>query len=197
MLKAVNLCFGYDKKTQIVNNFNLEVQDGEIVGLTAPSGHGKSTISRLLACQLKPDSGYIEYDGEREFKKNEYYPVQLICQNPETAVNPRMKMKDILNEGYEVPDETLRNLGIRKDWLSRYPSELSGGELQRFCIARALGPKTKYLIADEISTMLDANTQALIWEILLKEVRRRNISLIVITHSEELAKRVCDRIIEV
>ena len=85
-------------------------------------------------------------------------------------------------------------LGIRREWLSRYPRELSGGELQRFCIARALGEGTRFILADEISTMLDLATQKEIWLFLLEETRRRGIGLIAVSHSEGLLREVCTRI---
>ena len=77
--------------------------------------------------------------------------------------------------------------------MNRYPQELSGGELQRFCIARALGRDTKFLIADEISTMLDMITQSQIWNFLLKETKERGIGLIVVSHSEPLLARIAER----
>lgn len=75
------------------------------------------------------------------------------------------------------------------------PAELSGGEMQRFCIARVLGPETKFLVCDEISTMLDAVTQAQIWQFILETAKERNLGLIVVTHNMALAEKVCDRII--
>ena len=90
----------------------------------------------------------------------------------------------------------MEGLGIERDWLNRYPAELSGGELQRFCIARALGEKTKFLLADEISTMLDLITQSQIWNFLLEEVKCRKMGLLVVSHSGELLERVCTRIVD-
>jgi len=102
----------------------------------------------------------------------------------------------ILNE-YWKPDESFRKMmGIKEDWLSRKPNELSGGELQRFCIARVLGLQTKLLIADEISTMLDAITQAQIWAILLEHIKRENLGCVVVTHNVALAERICTRQID-
>ena len=87
-------------------------------------------------------------------------------------------------------------LRINKDlWYSRWPNELSGGELQRFCVARVLGPKTEFIIADEMSTMLDAITQAQIWNVLLDQVKRRNLGLLVISHNMALADKLCTRIV--
>jgi peptide/nickel transport system ATP-binding protein len=80
--------------------------------------------------------------------------------------------------------------------MSRWPAELSGGELQRFCIARVLGPATKFLICDEISTMLDVITQAQIWQLVQMVAAKNNLGMIVVTHNMALAKKVCDRVIE-
>jgi peptide/nickel transport system ATP-binding protein len=104
-------------------------------------------------------------------------------------------MSKILREAWTPDAELLRAMGIEEEWLSRWPSELSGGELQRFCIARALGPQTRVLICDEISTMLDVITQAQIWELVLRMARENGLGLLVITHNEALAARVCERIV--
>ena len=117
-----------------------------------------------------------------------------VCRH--RLLNPRWKMYRTLNEAWQPDDEFLHELGIEKAWLTRYPAELSGGEMQRFCIARALAPETQFIIADEISTMLDVITQAQVWNLLLKVLNERRIGLIAITHSPELAERVCDRVID-
>ena len=89
----------------------------------------------------------------------------------------------------------MEKLHIEREWMERYPSELSGGELQRFCLARALRPETKILLCDEITAMLDLVTQAQIWEFLLEESRRREMGMLVVSHSEALLEKVCTRII--
>lgn len=195
MLEAKHISFGYTKDELILEDISLSFGDNEIVGIIGPSGCGKSTFSRIIAGYLKPAKGRVFFDGKPLPKKG-YSPIQLIYQHPENAVNPKWKMHQILEEGGEIDDETLSKLGIKKDWLTRWPSELSGGELQRFCIARALGKETKYLIADEMTTMLDAITQASIWEVVVAQVRERNMGMIVVTHNHALADRICDRIID-
>ena len=104
-------------------------------------------------------------------------------------------MEGILCEGWTPDAELLRDMGIEREWLKRWPAELSGGELQRFLIARVLGPETKFLICDEISTMLDVITQAQVWETLLRAADRQRLGMLVVTHSTALAKRVCTRIV--
>ena len=99
-------------------------------------------------------------DGKPLSEYGGYCPVQLIWQHPEEALNPRLKMKHALKQGGGVSPRIAEGLGIQDEWLERYPSELSGGEMQRFCIARALGEQTKFLLADEITSMLDMITQS-------------------------------------
>ncbi|EGO63923.1 ABC transporter ATP-binding protein [Acetonema longum] len=194
LLEAKNISYRYRQGPWILKEVTLSVGEGEQVGLVGPSGYGKSTLSRILAGYIKPASGEVLLDG-RELPTEGHSPVQLIYQHPEKAINPLWRMKDILNEGW-VPDQRiLDSMGIEPGWLERWPSELSGGELQRFCIARVLGPKTRFLIADEMSTMLDVITQAQIWELMLRIVEERRMGLIVVTHNKALAQNVCTRII--
>lgn len=193
ILEGKNLTFAYDEKEgKILKNVNLKIESGERVAILGPSGFGKTTLCKILGGYLKPDSGEVLLDGKPLPSKG-YCPVQMIWQHPEKAVNPRLRMRNVLLEGKHVEERIIRELGIEQDWLNRYPQELSGGELQRFCIARALGQDTKFLIADEISTMLDLITQSQIWNFLLSEVTRRKIGLIVVSHSEALLDRIATR----
>lgn len=195
-LEARNVSFRYDKHSSwILKDINLTVKAGERVALVGPSGYGKSTLSKILAGYEKPEEGEILWDG-KPLPKTGYCPVQMIYQHPEKAVNPRWKMKKTLKEGWEPDQKTLDDMGIEAAWLERWPTELSGGELQRFCIARVLGPETKFLICDEISTMLDVITQAQIWRKVLDVVEKNHLGLIVVTHNMALAKKVCNRIVE-
>lgn len=195
-LEAKNVSFRYaDKSRWILKEVDLTVQTGEKLALVGPSSCGKSTLAKILAGYEQPCSGTVLLDGQ-PLPQTGYSPVQMIYQHPELAVNPRWKMSKIINECW-TPDETvLKTMGIDQEWMSRWPTELSGGELQRFCIARVLGPDTKFLICDEISTMLDVITQAQIWQLVLQIAERNRLGLIVVTHNPALAGKVCDRIIE-
>lgn len=190
-----NINFKYKDNTPLIlKDLDLGLDSRERVALVGSSGCGKSTLAKIIAGYLKSDKGEVLLEGKK-LKDNGYCPIQIIYQHPENAVNPRWKMKEILNEGWNPDKELLDEIGIEESWFNRWPSELSGGELQRFCIARALGPETKFLICDEISTMLDVITQAQIWNLLLKISKERKIGMLIVTHNIELAKRVSDRII--
>ena len=193
-LEVKDVSYSYDNHKTILDHINLTVESHERVGILAPSGIGKTTLCKIMAGYLKPDQGEILVDGNPLPKKG-YCPVQMIWQHPEKAVNPRLKLKEISADGDNVEPRIIQELGIEQDWMNRYPQELSGGELQRFCIARALGERTRFILADEISTMLDLITQSQIWEFLLKEVKRREIGLIVVSHSEPLMQAVSTRTI--
>lgn len=195
-LDAKNIYFRYDKKLPwILENQSLTVNKGERLALLAPSGYGKTTLAMLLAGYLKPTKGEILLDGKPLSSKG-VCPVQLIYQHPEKAVNPRWRLRKVLEESGQIREDMLDAFGIERAWLDRFPIELSGGELQRFCVARALLSGADYLICDEISTMLDVITQAQIWNVILKEAEKRNIGIISVTHNRNLASRIATRIID-
>lgn len=193
-LEAKKVSFRYHKKQQwVLRGLDLAVEQGECVGLLAPSGYGKTTLAMLLAGYLKPSEGEILLNGiPLSFKG--VCPVQLICQHPEYAVNPRWRLRKVLEESGQIREDMLASFGIEKEWLNRFPRELSGGELQRFCVARALMSGPSFLICDEISTMLDVITQAQIWNKICEEAEERNMGVVVITHNRSLAERLCSRI---
>jgi peptide/nickel transport system ATP-binding protein len=197
MLVGEQLSFRYSPRHPwILRDFNIAIAPGEVVGLMGPSGFGKTTAGKLLAGYLTPIQGKVRVNHQPLPLKG-YSPVQLIFQNPELAVNPRWRVGQILQEGYSPMPELLEALGVHPNWRDRYPHELSGGELQRIAVARVLNPTTRYLIADEMTAMLDANTQALIWQAVLSYTRTHQVGLLVISHEIALLKRLCDRIIDV
>ena len=194
MLEIKNISFRYDPNRWIFNNINLILKPGEIVGLYGKSGSGKSTFAKVISGYLKPDKGTVSIDGVTYIQKGRN-PVQIIGQHPEKAINPRWRMHKVLEESGTFNDETLMQFGISKELMNRYPSQLSGGELQRFCLARTVVPETKYLIADEMTTMLDTINQAQIWETVLQVVKQRQIGMLVVSHELALLKRICNSIL--
>ena len=196
MLEAKDLSYRYGEDSPVLCNVSLRVADGERLALLGPSGRGKSTLALLLAGYLPLQKGTITLDGA-SLPKDCYNPIQLIYQHPEKAMDPRWKVGDTLREAWDVPEELLTAIGAEPDWLTRWPHELSGGQLQRLSILRALSPKTRVLIADEITASLDPITQAQIWSVILREIEKNCTMLIAITHNEALAQRICTRMVHI
>lgn len=195
-LEAKNIYFRYDRKQPwILEDCSVRVDRGECLAISAQSGYGKTTLAMLLSGYIKPVKGEILIDGKVLPEKG-VCPVQLIHQHPEKAINPRWRLKRVLEESGKIDADVLHAFGIEHEWLDRFPRELSGGELQRFCVARALMSGADYLICDEISTMLDVITQAQIWNVVLEEAKKRNIGLIAVTHNMHLAKKIATRIVD-
>lgn len=193
MLEARGVCFRYGPRDPfVVRDFDIAIRPGEVVGLSGPSGRGKSTVGRLLARHLRPTAGSIGVDGATP-PPSGFNPVQFLSQSPVFAVNPRWKIGRVVTEAWTPDEETALLFGVRPAWFDRFPHELSGGEMQRVTILRAVAPATRYLIADEITSMLDPIAQAEIWRALLDIVKRRSIGILAISHDGELLKRVARR----
>lgn len=196
MLNVENLSFSYDGKKEILKDVSLSLERGEILGLMAPSGFGKSTLGKAMAGYLKVEKGKITVDGLDINDLSGFLPVQMVHQAPEKNVNIRWKVEKILNEGWQVNEDVKEKFGIEDSFLKKFPTELSGGELQRICIARVLSSETKYLIADEVTTMLDSITQAQICHLLRHFARKHDLGILFISHNEALIDAICDRKID-
>ena len=191
-LKAENLSFKYPSaKDYLLKDVNIELDNKKIIGLIGDSGSGKSTFCKILSGYITKYEGNVTFDGKPLPKKG-FKPVQLIYQHPEKVMNPKWKMKQVLEESWDVDDEFLKEFGIQKSWLTRFPQELSGGELQRFSVVRSLNPKTQFLIADEMTTMLDAITQVQIIDSVLKIVKERKMGFMLVSHDMPLVDAICD-----
>ena len=197
VLQAKDVSFHYKESgPMILDRISFEVQEGERVGLRGKSGIGKTTLCRLMAGYEKPLSGQVLLDGRPVADYRGCCPVQMVWQHPETVVDPLLRLGTTLDEAGQVEERLKRELHIEEGWLERFPSELSGGELQRFCLARALHPGVKFLLCDEISAMLDLVTQAQIWQFLLAEAKRRSLGLLVVSHDDSLLEQVCTRVVD-
>lgn len=196
-LEIKDVTFRYKKDgAEILNNFSLSLSSNERVGIFAPSGFGKTTLCKIIAGYLKPKKGEVFLDSKPLSSYKGYCPVQLIWQNPELALNPRLPMKYAIAEGDNVKEGIAEKLGIEKSWMERFPGELSGGEMQRFCIARVLGERTKFILADEITTMMDPISRSQIWNFLIEETQKRDIGLIAVSHNRPLLDKICTRQID-
>ena len=191
-LKATNISFKYPSaKKYLLKDINLKLDNKKIIGLIGDSGSGKSTLCKILSGYVTKYEGSVTFEGKPLPSKG-FKPVQLIYQHPEKVMNPKWKMKEVLEESWKADDEILLEFGIQKTWLTRFPQELSGGELQRFSVLRSLNPETKFLIADEMTTMLDAITQVQILDSVLKIIKKRNMGFLLVSHDMDLVDTICD-----
>lgn len=215
MLKAENICKTYwersAKKEQIVlDNCSLEIASGQVVGLMGPSGCGKSTLARILLRLVPLTSGKIIFNGQdithtsnnklQDFRKK----VQFISQRPESFFDPIITLGKSLMEPLKIfnlrysDDEiqsVLELVKLNKALLTRYPHQVSGGEIQRLSIARALLLKPQLLILDEPTSMLDISVQAQILHLLKNIQRERNLSYLFIAHDKDVINWMCDEVL--
>lgn len=200
-----------DSPVTVLKGVSLQVQVGEIVALVGQTGCGKSTLAKLITRIIQPASGKIFLD-DREIHtidpKKFHKDVQMIFQNTLDAVNPRFKVYQIVKEPLDIQGHlneqemmqkikhTLSEVSIpiEDEFLNKYPHQLSGGELQRVTIARALVNNPRLLIADEPTAFLDVSVQAKILKLLMRLQNTRGMSMLLITHDIALARKVSDRI---
>ena len=193
-LRADAVSFAYGRGARVLDGAALHVHPGETVGLAGPSGGGKTTLARLLAGYLTPQAGRVTLGGQ-PLPRAGYAPVQMVFQHPRLAMNPQWPLRRVVDEGVVPPAHLLEALQIRPEWLDRFPHELSGGELQRLAVARVLNSQTRFLVADEMTSMLDALTQAQIWRAVRSEADRLGIGLLVVSHDAALLGRLCSRVV--
>lgn len=192
MLEARKLSFQFSPQVPLIQAVSLSLNAGEWTGLSGDSGAGKSTLGKLLAGFIAPQAGEVTLDGAALPAKG-LQPVQWLPQSPELAVNPRWRVGTILREAWTPSEAQCEAFGVQAKWLSRFPQSLSGGELQRVCVLRALAPGVRFLVADEISTMLDPITQVELWQALKQEAELRQLGVLVISHDSALLARLCTR----
>jgi peptide/nickel transport system ATP-binding protein len=196
MLQAHDVWFRYgSRRPWVLAGMDLGVAPGEVVGLCGPSGGGKSTAGRVLSGLLRPVRGRVTVDGATPGPRRAPHPVQLVLQHPERAMDPRWTLRQVLAATGAGAQElaALDPELVAPGWLDRYPHEISGGELQRVNLARALLARPRYLVADELTASLDALTQARIWHLLLERCRAASIGVLAIAHDRPLLEAVADR----
>ena len=184
-LEIKELDFWHDKRVPLYKNFSLSVNKGDIVGIVGPSGSGKSTLLDVIAGIAKPKSGAVLV-GKTSF----------IFQDPYSSFHPSYTIKNQIQDvcAHELDLKTLENrLNMEPVLLERYPHELSGGQLQRFSIFRALSMRPSVLLADEPTSALDNVTQLEVMKLIVE--LKDEFATIIVTHDMELAKWACDRII--
>jgi nickel transport system ATP-binding protein len=203
--------FGRERQ-QVLKNVSLELRDGECLALVGESGSGKSTLGRVLSALLKPNDGKVLIDGVDMYansNKHGLRKISIVFQDYTTSVNPRFRVRDILAEPIRVlklsgepcsnvrarTAELLEQVGLSEDYGARYPHELSGGQLQRVCIARAVATKPEMILLDEAISSLDASTQTQVMDLLIRLRREHGFSYFFITHDLMAVTYMCDKVI--
>ncbi|MFF3850620.1 ABC transporter ATP-binding protein [Streptomyces sp. NPDC002328] len=209
MLELRAVTAGYDRHPPVVRDVSLTVGPGEAVGLLGPSGCGKSTLARVAALLHRPDSGAVVLDGEPVRRWRHRAPRALrtafgvVFQQPRLSADPRLRLTDLIAEPLRatgrreaVPErvaELTAAVGLTPDLLTRRPHEVSDGQLQRACLARALVLRPRLLICDEMTAMLDASTAAALVATVETYRRATGASLLAVGHDHTLLHRWCDR----
>ncbi|WON76270.1 ATP-binding cassette domain-containing protein [Serratia sp. UGAL515B_01] len=175
-------------------NFSFSLATGERLGISAPSGYGKTILGRVLAGWQTYRQGQITLDG-LPLPKQGYCPVQLVPQHPEQTFNPYRTTGEALGDAWHPDEKQMGYLHVKPEWLMRKPAQLSSGELARIALLRALDPRTRLLIADEVTAQLDPPIQKDIWQRLIIESQQRKLSIIIFSHQMALMRQICSRII--
>jgi peptide/nickel transport system ATP-binding protein len=195
-----------------VDGVDLEVRQGETLGLVGESGCGKSTLGRSVLRLIEPSEGTIEFDGKditripSRAMKAVRADMQMIFQDPIGSLNPRMSVGDIVGEGLLVHGirrrrqrentvrEVLLRVGLRPEYLNRYPHEFSGGQRQRIGIARALALNPKLIVADEPVSALDVSIQSQVLNLLVELKREFNLTYVFVAHNLAVVAYISERI---
>lgn len=206
--------FGKERQ-QVIKNVSLSLKKGECLGIIGESGSGKSTLGKTLIGLLKPDSGNIIFDGvdmynaTKEEKRMIQQKISIVFQDYTSSANPRFLVKDIIGESLRVLErklgkkidkvskikELLETVGLNEGFMNRYPHELSGGQLQRVCIARAVATEPQFILLDEAISSLDASTQTQVMDLLKNLQNKYKLSYIFITHDLPSVTYMCDKVL--
>jgi nickel transport system ATP-binding protein len=195
------------EKQKILKNVSFECKSGECIGIIGESGSGKSTLGRLLIGIEQPDAGRILFEGRSvNDRLTRLGSISAVFQDYKSSINPFFTVEQAIIEPIRVKksnkieiesrvDYLLNQVGLDSSYKEKYPHELSGGQVQRVCIARAIATEPKCILLDEAISSLDVSVQVQVLKLLkeLKEIYR--IGYIFITHDIQAASYICDRII--
>jgi peptide/nickel transport system ATP-binding protein len=207
-LSAQDVVAGYHRHHPVIYDLTLDVRAGETLGLAGPSGSGKSTLARVLSLLHQPSTGTVWLDGCQVNGYRHRAPralrtqIGVLFQQPRLSVDPRMTLRRAIGEplaAARTPDTPARVqeladlVGLTTDLLGRRSHEVSDGQLQRACLARALALTPDYLICDEMTTMLDASTTAALVAVIRDYQQRTSAGILAISHDTVLLDRWADR----
>ena len=190
-----------------VDHASLPLQRGRTLGLLGQSGSGKSTLGQMMVGLLRPDSGELFFHGERlgyPIRGQARRKIQILFQHPEVSFNPQLTLRQSLVEPFKLTGKpfddgailsVIEPFGLHAEHLSRYPGELSGGELQRAALARVTVLEPEMILLDEPTSMLDVITQAQMIDFLRRYQQQHQTAYLFITHSTALAEQFCDEIV--
>ena len=198
----------YFGKRLVLDNINFSVSAGECLGIVGLSGGGKSTLAKIITRFIPSDGGKIFLCGEDITTLNDnhfYRNMQMIFQTPEDSFNPRRTLGASIAEPIKnfIGGDNLRGrvedllveVGLPKNYVERYPREVSGGECQRAAIARAISINPKLLICDEATSALDVTIAAQVVALIKKLCAEKNIACLFITHDLSTLKKLADRVL--
>ncbi|OCG63212.1 peptide ABC transporter ATP-binding protein [Gilliamella sp. wkB18] len=200
------------KKTPIIKDVSLSLYQGECLGIVGESGSGKSTLGKLILGLEKPDSGKIYFNGQdigqRAWRKSPMRrEISAVFQDYNASVNPYFTIAEIVAEPIDIYQkltviqrkkriiELLEQVGLNESFYHRFPHEVSGGQLQRICIARAIACSPKFILFDEAVSSLDISVQAQILSLLVDLQKQLNLTAIFITHDLTTITYLCNRVI--
>lgn len=207
-LVASEVTFAYGSGPAVVKNVSLNIQEGSAIGIVGESGSGKTTLASLLVGTLTPTTGTVTVHGRPWSAVHRSDPlrraVQMVFQNPYTALNPRLSAMSTVSEVYrwcgatkteatERARDVLERVGIGGVALGKIPSELSGGQCQRVGIARALAANPTVIVADEPTSALDVSVQAQILNLLNDLRHEQGVGLVLISHDLNVVSYLTDR----
>jgi len=212
LVTASNLKFRYATSGPwIIDNVSLSIDSGTSVGIVGESGSGKSTIIRILSGLLTAQEGEVTVEGKnlgewsREAPRELRRFGQLVFQSPSRSFDPRMRLRRALSEPIRalekrVPDAGelalwISRVGLSPEILDRYPHQLSGGQLQRVSLARAMSIKPQILYADEPTSSLDVSVQAQVLNLLMALRADLGLTLVLVSHDLAIVGRLCERVI--
>ncbi len=209
ILEGKNICKRYRRRgvgVDALSDVDFALSEGEILGVVGESGSGKSTLLRLISGLETPDSGELLLDGAplpAKRTKENYRTIQMIFQDAIGSFQPRRRIAGSIRETvrslsdrYEEPDwQTLcAMVQLPPELAERYPRDLSGGQCQRFAIARAMAVHPRILLCDEITSALDVSSQAQILRLLAELHREKGMSVILVSHDLAVVRSLCDRV---